>query len=267
LLTKVTNNVTKNNMKTKDRHKVLNGTQVIWDFTSLLGKFIRSKFDKYREPERKGIPRGEKIGFSKKKFYASLLMLLNYKQSKIADKVGISHSLLRKWNTEKEFKEQVDKNCYEFIDFIYSTIDIYVIRILEGSSAEDLDKMISKLYFDFSDGFVYGFKLRNGIRKMIEDTINEIIEDINKKNDNDDKLEKVLSIIENVLFVLDLQLNPKNEIFKRINENVQKKKSEMKNYPFYLFKKVIYGEELDNLEKKDAISLFENLIGKLKFSC
>lgn len=81
---------------------------------TLLERFIESKVVGYREPTRVGVPRGEPVGFPVNKFHASLWCLTSLKGKEIADKVGISHGLLRKWRHEKEFKEKIKSNAEEF---------------------------------------------------------------------------------------------------------------------------------------------------------
>ena len=64
----------------------------------LTGEFLSKKLDNYIEPERKGVPKGEPIGFSKKKLEASLFVLFNFSKKDIASLLGISYNLLRKKN-------------------------------------------------------------------------------------------------------------------------------------------------------------------------
>ena len=71
--------------------------------------FIAEKSVVYEEPERKGTPRGEKIGFPKKKYLASLFVgISNFKAKDLAEglqKHGLTHGLIRKWKTEDDFKK------------------------------------------------------------------------------------------------------------------------------------------------------------------
>ncbi|MDY6862953.1 MAG: hypothetical protein SVR08_11885 [Spirochaetota bacterium] len=84
----------------------------------LLAKFIAEKIRSYVEPQRKGTPKGEPIGFSKKKYMASLLMMTGFNQKIIASDLGVSYGLLRNWNTEKPFKKLVEKHNKEFNEFL-----------------------------------------------------------------------------------------------------------------------------------------------------
>ncbi len=83
---------------------------------SLLESFVERKAKAYAEPSRKGTVKGSPIGFSRKKFLATLYMLTADKQITKAMELGISYGLLRKWNTEEPFREMVTKNCKEFAD-------------------------------------------------------------------------------------------------------------------------------------------------------
>lgn len=80
----------------------------------VLEKFIHEKIIDYKEPQRRGTPRGKPIGFSNVKYLSSLYMMTNLKQKDIAKKVGVSYGLLRKWNTHKDFKDLVNMHCEEF---------------------------------------------------------------------------------------------------------------------------------------------------------
>ena len=102
----------------------------------LLNKFIHGKLNKYIEPKRKGTPKGEPIGFSNKKYKATLLLLQKANQSDVARLLNISHGLLRKWNTEREFKRIFQDNCLEFAE--------YVVAYLKKST-DERDKSIAEI--------------------------------------------------------------------------------------------------------------------------
>lgn len=100
----------------------------ITERTDLLFDFIAEKYHAYEEPERKGTPRGEKIGFSKKKYMASLLVgLINLKPKEMAETVGkkfdLTHGLLRKWKTEDDFKEQSKGHIKEFAGLLFKKLE------------------------------------------------------------------------------------------------------------------------------------------------
>ncbi len=83
---------------------------------TLLEKFIQEKLKGYTEPQRKGTPKGQQIGLSRQKYLASLLMLTNIQQKEIADWIGVSFALIRKWNTEQIFKEEVERHSRDFVE-------------------------------------------------------------------------------------------------------------------------------------------------------
>ncbi len=91
-----------------------------------LSQFIYEKGFSYEEPQRIGTSKGDPIGFSKNKYLASLYMLTNYKKKDIAKELKISYGLLRKWGTEKEFKEMVMSHYTEFI----SILSVYIFKII-----------------------------------------------------------------------------------------------------------------------------------------
>lgn len=85
---------------------------------TFLARFIAEKGETYREPERKGTPKGDFIGFSLKKYRASLLSLLNMPLGELAQQVGVSYGLLRKWRTEERFMDQLEKHERDFVDML-----------------------------------------------------------------------------------------------------------------------------------------------------
>jgi hypothetical protein len=80
----------------------------------LLYRFIKIKMAGYAEPTRKGTPKGEPIGMSRKKFHAALLCLTNIPLVEIAGLVGTSHNMIRVWRTELAFKKKVEDLSEEF---------------------------------------------------------------------------------------------------------------------------------------------------------
>ena len=82
---------------------------------TLLEKFISLKLKEYKEPERTGTPKGEKVGFSRAKYHASLLLSLQKtKVVEIAAMLGLSHGLIRNWRSDPEFQTVVREHLKEF---------------------------------------------------------------------------------------------------------------------------------------------------------
>lgn len=111
---------------------------------SVLFDFITRKIREYREPQRKGTPRGDKIGFPWNKHIMSLWVgLTNDKLVTIAKNVGVnigvSYGLLKKWNSEEDFKLQADRYAQEFVSFI--------VNGLKSEFRKKLDN-----YEDYLDG-------------------------------------------------------------------------------------------------------------------
>jgi len=85
------------------------------DLNHLWGLYVATKVTEYTEPQRKGTPKGEPIGISKKKLHATLLALTDMRGKKVAAIVGVSHGLYRKWKTEDNFKLQMCSNMLEWV--------------------------------------------------------------------------------------------------------------------------------------------------------
>lgn len=104
---------------------VKNGQET--EIPSLFGEYLNKEISNYTEPERKGTPKGDKIGFPKKKYAACLLVALtNLSLKTIAEKFGtkfgFSYGLLRKWNSEDEFKAEKQRQCLIFARIVLSYI-------------------------------------------------------------------------------------------------------------------------------------------------
>lgn len=89
---------------------ILDGTKGIFS------NYLKGWFEEYyREPTRKGIPKGERIGFSKTKFRATLWSLTSIEIKKQAEILNVSYGVLRKWRTEEQFAWQVKLHTQSFI--------------------------------------------------------------------------------------------------------------------------------------------------------
>lgn len=78
---------------------------------TLLYRYLNYELERYVEPSRKGTPRGEMVGLSKKKFTAALLTgLTNLPWKEIAGRLGTSQGMLKKWCIEPEYKKTVEKH-------------------------------------------------------------------------------------------------------------------------------------------------------------
>jgi len=147
---------------------------------ALLHKFVEDKLSKYVAPQRKNTPRGDRIGASRQKYAASVFLLTNMKQKEIAEGLKISHSVLRKWNTEEDFKALVEGHCREFLLIALQLIDKYVelnqkrlnewekcklsISFLEFSKKDDNEILLQQ---GFSDSKGYSKKLLNTFANWI----------------------------------------------------------------------------------------------------
>ena len=126
----------------------------------------RMEFD-YEEPQREGTPRGEKIGFTTKKYLASLLVgLTNFKLKKLADdlnrKYGLSYGLLKKWRTEAYFKGACEGHASDFADFLF---DKFVVPEAGGEWFERLDRQGNPV----DDAIAHAWKINyHSVRSAIQ---------------------------------------------------------------------------------------------------
>ena len=77
---------------------------------TLLQDFIAKRLEEYGEQSRKGVPRGQKIGFSRKKFHACLLYGLTKRRHKaIIAEVGVTFGVFKRWTQELDFLHWAEK--------------------------------------------------------------------------------------------------------------------------------------------------------------
>jgi len=86
----------------------------------LFHKWADPQLEKYEEPERMGVPRGEPVGFSAKKFHAALAQVLkpSFTLAEIAELVGVSAAQVRVWRTEEPFKKLAEELQAGFLNYI-----------------------------------------------------------------------------------------------------------------------------------------------------
>jgi hypothetical protein len=136
---------------------------------SFLRDFINKKLREYKAPSREGTPKGEPIGFFENKYQASLEMLTYATQSTMAERVGVTHGLFRKWTSEDDFKEKVEGHCREFTEkYIEIVLDKGGLRkqlqdYLGKSSNETYRNAdhLPNIFEVHRRGDNYGFRLRN----------------------------------------------------------------------------------------------------------
>lgn len=87
-----------------------------------LEAFINKKIKSYVPPEKEGIPRGKRIGFSREKYHASLLLLSTDSLKEIAKKLDCSYGSIRNWKTEKEFNGLTQRLADEFAEIFIETL-------------------------------------------------------------------------------------------------------------------------------------------------
>jgi len=146
----------------------------------LLTTFIKNQLRAYKPPLRAGTPKGDKIGFSREKFLVSLLSITSLKQKDIAAQAAVSHAVVRKWNTEPEFKQAVEKHRRELADTFMACLNKwlkererqdkeYSKRLNRLSLAElvnaDLELEGGPRFDDFVDAELYGDELMETIEK------------------------------------------------------------------------------------------------------
>src|SRR5262249_46605607 len=99
-------------------------TRLVPTSEKLLTRFIDDKLSTYVEPSKKGTPKGERVGFSRTKYRATLYALrgrvLDTTEDLIAQakELKVSYGLLRKWRSEQDFKNLVSQHEKEFTGYL-----------------------------------------------------------------------------------------------------------------------------------------------------
>ncbi len=128
--------------------------------SSLPAQFFNEKIESHREPSRKGVKKGEKIGYPVAKLKSALLTVFGKTQKEVSDTLKISFPLVRKWHSEKDF-QNLTKNLSNELE----------IRFL--SKFEDLTRLFSEdlpfpsVFREFGHSDDYGPALTERIIKII----------------------------------------------------------------------------------------------------
>ncbi len=137
---------------------------------TLLESFIEEQTRAYVEPGRRGTSRGRRIGFSRKKYLATLYMLTADKQITVATELGISYGLLRKWNTEGPFRGMIRKHCREFADaFVKCILQSYEQHKNERNEYLNRGQAAARGSNPFRDSRDYSPELLTEILKSVVD--------------------------------------------------------------------------------------------------
>src|SRR5271157_4868776 len=87
-------------------------------FKKIFEDWKQPLMNSYQDPERYGIPKGEEIGFSKKKYEAALSHILfkrPYNVNELAAYLEISGNQLRVWRNQDKFKSAIEKAINNFV--------------------------------------------------------------------------------------------------------------------------------------------------------
>jgi hypothetical protein len=168
---------------------------------SLLQRFVIDKLVSYKEPQRRGIPKGAKIGFSKVKYQAALNFLYDTRSSSpltegkglaaLAEALGISHDALRHWRGEEDFRNLATflhvEFSDQFVDFVKSAYKQLLAKwahrrkqsMRSIARAADYPSVVAELQQNISDASIYSPGLKLFILKRLES-------DIRRANKNGD---------------------------------------------------------------------------------
>jgi hypothetical protein len=139
----------------------------------ILSQIFQEKTLSYREPERKGIPRGQLIGFSPQKFIAAFLTATGRGPQEIFNLLksfnGPSYGTIKNWSTQEEFQKRVNEYQKEianrFVDRLVSLSKTTDTTFWEGET--------QKVWAIFGRAEDYGRPLVGQIILRVVERINE----------------------------------------------------------------------------------------------
>ncbi len=168
---------------------------------TLLKSFVHQKKKNYVTPEKKGVPRGQSIGFPYKKYYASLLLLTTRPLKDIANAVKAPYGSLRNWCTEEGFIKLVNEHSKEFTELLLQYIEERANKqhqehdeILKKSIEEISNMSLPERYMeDLLDMPMYSDGLLFEIMKVLVKKLN-LIRKLDSRLKSDDSSKKLLEI-------------------------------------------------------------------------
>jgi hypothetical protein len=128
---------------------------------SLLTTFINDKIREYQEPTRKGTPKGEPIGFSKRKFAAALLKISDSPMINFYHQIKVDYQVLRKWNTEEEFQKLANQMALECADYIAAWVKD------KFNKCKTPDEWLELLFMPLNDIDQYGETLMSHLKEKL----------------------------------------------------------------------------------------------------
>jgi hypothetical protein len=131
--------------------------------------YIVRKAQRYIEPQRRGTPRGDSIGFSSAKYRAALLTMTRLSLRDAARAAGVSYGVLAKWKTEDDFMKVVDAHIWEFMTGVWGAVvianwhqyeaDLASLFTLPRAEADAAIHAFSPRFVYFADYALYGGRL------------------------------------------------------------------------------------------------------------
>jgi len=237
---------------------------------TLLDKFMVEKANNYIEPLRKGTPRGEPIGVSGKKYWATLLCLKKIPLKQMASMLKVSYGLLRKWRTEDAFWDLFEGHCVEFADVVIQHLEERAKKQLElhkGYMAKSIDVIFRTpppllTVKEFSDIKSYHRYLVEQILKRLGEYGKEFQETSENLDDifkDDQVLPTILNErVEKVIFSehLAFQCRTFFELLKASISTAREMKKSISNFErpreemLELIKTIAWKGKLDNFQQK-----------------
>jgi hypothetical protein len=182
-------------------------------------RFMADKLANYVEPTKEGTPRGEPIGFPLAKYKATLYALrerlLPSKGDLVsqAKELGVSYGVLKKWRSEKKFKEMVSQHEKDFAKLVFrplvllkgahASINFYLELLRQASvavtgsepSKEALRKLLIWVHGDLRDAMSKSDASPKELKEYQQLALNHAIELLKDRRATPTHRKKIINIL------------------------------------------------------------------------
>jgi hypothetical protein len=229
-----------------------------------IDQFIKEKYEDHlkHEPQRKGTPRGEPIGFSRDKYKAMLDVMRGLKLKDVAKLHNISYQIVRRWNTEEQFQKAIIEHSREFAEYLISYLQKQVRD--DFKAVDDLLKGPITKVMEFKllpwapeelikDYKWYHFWLKDAINGVLFDTSKKIL---NSKKPEDDLFKHVLLRLIDHTLQIETAKKEHNETVKEYHNATRK---ELKKQEIDCIRKILLKKRITDQDRKGAMFLLNML--------
>lgn len=131
---------------------------------TLLLEYIKGEIEHYKEPEKKGTPKGDPVGYSLEKYKFLLLSLTSLPIKDITELLNLSYGSTRLWRTEDQYWRKLESHARDFANRVVLYFDSFPKD--KGPlplAKEDIIKSYMEQHHALSDAAIYGKEVMRNI--------------------------------------------------------------------------------------------------------